>query len=163
MGFGRQCPPFSLCPTARPRLPARLSALGPVGLLLPAGLGCWEGREGDAWGPSRSAQPSLAGPQGPPCPCGPPVSLPGALVPWCVLRACSVPGTVPAEVKPFSLLDRGLRFRSRMRPGGPAPLPIHRWENGGSKRVANLPSAHVEVLLTEIWWWGDFLLLRVGQ
>lgn len=38
-----------------------------------------------------------------------------------------------------------------MSPGGPAPLPIHRWENGGSKRVANLPSAHVEVLLTEIW------------
>lgn len=36
LGFGRQCPPFSLCPTARPRLPARLSALGPVGLPLPA-------------------------------------------------------------------------------------------------------------------------------
>lgn len=35
LGFSRQWSPFSLCPTARPRLPARLSALGPPGLPLP--------------------------------------------------------------------------------------------------------------------------------
>lgn len=35
LGFSRQWSPFSLCPTARPHLPARLSALGPLGLPLP--------------------------------------------------------------------------------------------------------------------------------
>lgn len=67
-----------------------------------------------------------------------------------------MPGTVPTELKPFSLLDRGLRFRSRVSPGGPTPLPIHRWENGGAKSAANLPSAHLEVLLTEICWGVPF-------
>lgn len=38
LGFGRQCPSFSLCPPARPRLPACLSAHGPWACRCPLDL-----------------------------------------------------------------------------------------------------------------------------
>lgn len=73
LGFGRQCPSFSLYPPARPRLPTLLSALGPWACHCPLDLAV--GKEEEEVPKALVAlSPGLPGPAGflgPPHPCGP--------------------------------------------------------------------------------------------
>lgn len=126
LGFSRQCPSFSLCPPARPRLPACLSALGPWVCCCPLDLAA--GKEEKAMPEALAAQSSLAsqalqdfwGCHTPVSPPPPQFSLFGARVHRNVFGACPVPGAVPTEVKLLFLLEGGSRFRSQ---GSPRVLP----------------------------------------
>lgn len=79
---------------------------------------------------------------------------------------CSVPGTVPTEVKPSSLLERGPRWRPQVSPAPLMPLPAEfslpfcRWRDGGSKWVGELPSSHIKVLMAP---WASQQRLRVTR
>lgn len=126
LGFSRQCPPFSVCPVTHPHLPACLSASGPVGLLLPAWLGCW-GRK------KRRCLRSQ------------PISLAyhalqdfwdhrapvtsrslGHLVHKSTLKSYCVPGLASTEMKPSSLLEAGPRVQVPKEPQCPShQCPCH--------------------------------------